>query len=161
VRKPLVVALAVCALAAAGCVNKSPDRVKLVAHVNAVSLAVAKSSLVTTLSGTFDVELDVGDLASSEATITDPPSFELVQLSDQSSVRKLDAIPDDSFPITVHTGEHRVLHFTLSDGNTLAADEVSKACAGPVQIAASLQDSLTGDRPTAFESDAVTVSGCP
>jgi len=150
------------AMLVTGCPNTSPNRVKLTASVNAVSLSVAQSSLVTTLSGTFDVELDVGDLSSADATITDPPSFELVSAAAQSSLRKLDAVPvGDTFPITVTTGEHRLIHFSLSDGNTLAAADVTKVCAGPVEIAASLNDSLTGDRPTAFESPAATVTGCP
>ncbi|HVU04201.1 MAG TPA: hypothetical protein VHE30_20730 [Polyangiaceae bacterium] len=144
------------------CPNTSPDRVRLVASVDSVSLAVASGTLVNTLSGTFEVVIDVGDLASSDATITDPPSFELVAASDQGSIRKLDATPSgQAFPITVKSGQHVVISFTLTDQNTLDAATLGKACAGPVQITASLQDSLTADRPTAFESAAVSVTGCP
>jgi hypothetical protein len=61
----------------------------------------------------------------------------------------------------VKSGEHRTVSFMVGDTNTLEASDLTVACAGPVQIAASLTDTLTADRPTAFESDAVTLSGCP
>jgi hypothetical protein len=145
------------------CINTSPDRVKLTASVKNVALSVTPGSLVATLSGTFDVELDVGDLASDSATITDPPSFQLVLVKDQKTLKVLDAVPSGGgFPITVKSGERRTLSFTLSDRNTLdSACDLACACAGPVQVAGSLTDSLTADRPLAFESGAATLSGCP
>jgi len=158
----LIVSVAVACTAASGCVNTSPDRVKLSASVENAVLAVTTGSLVTTLSGTFDVELDVGDLASGDATVDAPPSFQLVVEKDQSTIRVLDAtLVADAFPLTVRSGEHRTLHFSLTGANTLETGDVTRACTGPVQVAASLQDSLTADRPTAFESSGVTLSGCP
>jgi hypothetical protein len=145
------------------CVNTSPDRVKLTASVMNVALSVTQGSLVATLSGTFDVELDVGDLASGSATITDPPSFQLVLVKDQKTLKLLDALPSGGgFPLTVKTGEHRTLSFTLSDRNTLDGTcDLACVCAGPVEIVGSLRDTLTADRPMAFESGSATLSGCP
>lgn len=151
------------ALELSGCINTSPDRVKLTALVNNVTLSVTQGSLVATLGGSFDVEFDVGDLASDSATITDPPSFQLVLVKDQKTLKLLDAVPAaGGFPITVKSGEHRTLSFTLSDRNTLDSTcDLACVCAGPVQITASLRDSLTADRPLSFESGSTTLSGCP
>jgi hypothetical protein len=150
------------AFAVSGCVDTSADRVRLSASVKNVALSVTAGSLVTTLSGTFDVELDVGDLASGAATIKDPPSFQLVVAKTQKTLRVLDAVPSGGgFPLTVKSGEHRTVSFSVGDKNTLAAGDITDACAGPVQVAASLTDSLTADRPTAFESAPTTLSGCP
>jgi hypothetical protein len=151
------------ALCVSACVNTSPDRVKLTATVRNVALTVTQGSLVTSLGGTFDVELDVGDLASDSATITDPPSFQLVLVKDQKTLKLLDAVPSGGgFPLTVKSGEHRTLSFSLSDQNTLDATcDIACVCAGPAQIAASLRDTLTADRPLAFASSPTTLAGCP
>ena len=144
------------------CVDTSPDRVRLSASVKNVALSVTAGSLVTTLAGTFDVDLSVGDLASGDATIKDPPSFQLVVAKTQKTLRVLDAVPSGGgFPLTVKSGEHLTVSFTVGDTNTLEASDLTALCAAPVQIAASLTDTLTADRPTAFESAAVTLSGCP
>ena len=160
-RRALVVA-AIGAVATTGCVDTSPDRVKLTATIQNVALSVTQGSLVTTLGGTFDVELDVGDLASADATIQDPPSFQLVQATGQQDLATLDAVASGGgFPLTVKSGEKQTVTFTLSDRNTLAAADVTSVCAGTVEIAGSLTDSLTADRPLAFESSPATLGGCP
>jgi hypothetical protein len=145
------------------CVDTSPDRVKLTAAVKNVAFTVTQGSLVTTLGGTFDVELDVGDLASDSATVTNAPSFQLVLAKDQKTLKLLDALPSgEGFPLTVKSGEHRTLSFSLTDRNTLDSTcDVACVCAGPVQVVGSLRDSLTADRPLAFTSDLATLSGCP
>ena len=156
---PLAALLAIPALGA--CVDTSPDRVKLVAEVWNVRLAVQAGALVTSLSGTFDLVLQVGDLAS-DATIADPPSNQLVVAEDQSSLLTLDALPSSvSFPLTLSSGEKRTLAFTLTDANTLGAADITRLCAGPSQIAVTFTDSLKGGKPTLAESAAVTPSGCP
>ena len=151
------------AVCVSSCVDTSPDRVKLTVAVKNVAVSVTQGSLVATLSGTFDVEFDVGDLAAGSSTITDPPSFQLVLVKDQKTLKLLDAVPSGGgFPITVSSGEHRTLSFTLSDRNTLDGTcDLACVCAGPVEVVGSLRDSLTLDRPLSFASGSATLSGCP
>jgi hypothetical protein len=144
------------------CVDTSPDRVKLVANVANVQLTVAQSSLATSLSGTFDVNLDLGDLAQQEATVSDAPTFQLVTATERSTLVILDAlVQGTTFPVTVKPGTHATLSYALNDQATLAADDIGKICAGQVEIAGTLRDTSNGDRPLSFDSDAVNVSGCP
>jgi hypothetical protein len=155
-------ALGLACLVATACVDTSPDRVKLVANIANVRLAVAQSSLATSLAGTFDVNLDLGDLAQQEATVSDSPTFQLVTATDRSTLVILDAlVQDTTFPVKVNPGGHVTLSYSLNDQEALAADDMSKICAGQVQVAGTLRDTSNGDRPLAFDSDAVTVSGCP
>jgi hypothetical protein len=155
-------ALGLVSLALTACVDTSPDRVKLVANVANVQLTVAQSSLATSLSGSFDVMLDLGDLAQQEATVSDPPTFQLVTATDRSTLVILDALVQGStFPVTVKPGTHATLSYMLNDQKTLATEDRDKICAGQVEIAATLRDTSNGDRPLAFDSDPVNVAGCP
>jgi hypothetical protein len=144
------------------CVDTSPDRVKLVAGISNVQLAVAQSSLATSLGGTFDVRLELGDLAQQEATVSDPPTFQLVTATDRSTLVILDAlVQGTTFPVKVAPGADATLSYSLNDQRTLAAGDIDKICAGPVEVAGTLRDTSNGDRPLSFDSDAVTASGCP
>lgn len=155
-------ALGLVSLALTACVDTSPDRVKLVANVANVQLTVAQSSLATSLSGSFDVMVDLGDLAQQEATVSDPPTFQLVTATDRSTLVILDAlVQGTTFPVTVKPGTHATLSYTLNDQKTLATEDKDKICGGQVEIAGTLRDTSNGDRPLSFDSDPVGVSGCP
>ena len=144
------------------CVDTSPDRVKLVADISQVNFAVTQSSLVTSLSGTLVMDLDLGDLAQQEAVVSDPPTFQLVTATSQATLVILDALPQgQTFPIRMMPGNQVTVPFSLNDQKTLAAGDIDKICAGQVQVAGSLRDTTNGDRPLAFDSDPVNVSGCP
>jgi hypothetical protein len=155
-------ALGLISLALTACVDTSPDRVKLVANIANVQLAVSQSSLATSLSGSFVVNLDLGDLAQQEATVSDPPTFQLVTATDRSTLVILDALVEGTpFPITVKPGTHASLSYSLNDQKTLTLGDIDKICAGQVEIAGSLRDTSNGDRPLSFDSDPVNASGCP
>jgi hypothetical protein len=144
------------------CVDTSPDRVKLVANIADVQLTVAQSSLATSLAGTFAVNLELGDLAQQEATVSDPPTFQLVTATERSTLVVLDAlVQGTTFPVKVAPGAHATLSYSLNDQKTLATDDIGKICAGQVEIAGTLRDTSNGDRPLSFDSEPLSVSGCP
>jgi hypothetical protein len=149
-------------LAIAGCVDTSPTRVELTAAVERVSLSVQQGSLVASLQGTFDLALAVGDLAPGDATIADPPTFQLVAASDRAKLAVLDALPEGAaFPVTLKSGQNLTLHFSLTAQNTLAAADQPKICAGPVVVVASYRDSLSGGRATSVDGPPARITGCP
>jgi hypothetical protein len=149
------------ALLLIGCVDTSPDRVKLTASVTDVGLTVAQSSLVTTLGGSFVLHVDLGDLAQGDTTIQDPPTFQLVTAQNRSELVVLDAlVQDSSFPLKVSPGNKLALSYKLNDQQSLPSDGITSICVGDVQIAGTLRDTASGE-PTAFESPAVKASGCP
>jgi len=85
-----------------------------------------------------------------------------VTATDRSTLVILDAlIQGTTFPVKVAPGAHATLSYSLNDQKTLAAGEMDKICACQVEIAGTLRDTSNGDRPLAFDSDAVNVSGCP
>jgi len=144
------------------CVDTSPDRVKLTASVSDVSLTVARSSLVTSLAGSFALHLNLGDLADQTATMTDPPTFQLVTASNRSEVAALDAILQGAtLPVTVKPGNSVVLSYKLNDQASLPQATLDSACAADVAVAGTLRDSSNGDQPLAFESLPTKPTGCP
>lgn len=156
-RRLLLVPWMLCA-----CVDTSPDRAKLVAELTNVQLTVAQSSLATSLGGTFDVHLNLGDLAQQQATVSDPPTFQLVTATNRSTIVVLDALVQGAtFPVSVNPGGHVLLSYTLNDQANLAAGDRDKICAGDVQVAGTLRDTSNGDRPLTFDSSAVKAAGCP
>jgi hypothetical protein len=156
-----LIAVAFGALGSTGCVDTSVDRVLLDARVESVEIEVQRTALVTVLSGTLELELELGDLAEASSTISDAPSFTLVQ-EDQTFVRVLDAVPDGSgFPVTVKPGATEAVSLTLSDENTLGADQYDVICgAGALQVVGLVKDSANGDESTSFASDSFSPSGC-
>lgn len=149
------------ALIALGCVDTSADRVELNARVDKVALAVSKTTLVTVLTGQFDLVVDLGDLASGDRVIERAPSLRLVKEADQSLVRNIDALPDGAtFPITISPGQTRTLNMVLTDQNTLSAEQFDSVCSAPLVVAGSVNDSETG-HSVPFSSRSFTPSGCP
>jgi hypothetical protein len=144
----------------AGCVNTSPDRVKSTTHIEQAQLSVTKGPLVTSIGGSFDFVIAIGDLASSDDVIGDAPTFQLVGAGEQAGPG-LDALPPSgTFPLTLRSGAQKSITFALTDQNTITAAETSVVCAGPVRIVATYRDSLGGDRAISTESDPTTVAGC-
>jgi hypothetical protein len=164
-RVTLVAVRAVCflPLLVSACVDANPERVTLKAGITDAQLTVAQSSLVTALSGSFTLHLDLGDLAQQDATVSDPPTFQLVTAANRSTIVGLDAIAQDPavFPLIIKPGGNGSVPYTLNDQASIAADAISRMCEEPVQIAGTLRDTSNGERPLAFESAAVTPNGCP
>jgi hypothetical protein len=155
-------ALAVSAFSWTGCVDTSVDRVLLDARVESVEIEVEQTALVTVLRGTFDLVLELGDLAEQPSTVSDAPSFTLVQSEDQAFVRVLDGVPSGSgFPVTVQPGTTESISLTLSDENTLGADQFDVICAaGALQVVGLVKDDANGDESTSFASSSFSPGGC-
>jgi hypothetical protein len=143
-------------------VDTSPSRVELTASVEHVALSLSQGSLVTSLSGTFELALAAGDLAAADATIADPPTFQLVAAGDRTKLAVLDALPEAAtFPVILKAGQNVTLHFVLTGRNTLPATDQPKICAGPVVVVASFRDPLSADRATTVDGAPTRVGGCP
>jgi hypothetical protein len=125
-------------------------------------IAVEDTGLVTVLTGSFDLELTLGDLASEDSTADESPSLFLVVADNQATVRALDALPEgESFPLTVSPGETRVLTMVLSDQNVLLGEGLDAVCGrGNLQVVGSLDESLS-DRAITFSSAPFVPTGCP
>jgi hypothetical protein len=144
----------------AGCVDTSPDRVKLTAEVRDVSLTLEEGALVTALTGSFGLELSVGDYAG-EAVTVEAPTVDLVTADDRTSLLRVDALPVGvEFPLTIAEDASRTVTFELTDENTVDADQTSRLCAGPVRVSVTYRDSLA-DRPSLVESGPAPLAGCP
>ena len=145
-----------------GCVDTSPDRVKLTASVTDVTLTVSQSSLATSLGGSFTLRLNLGDLAQESATVTDAPTFQLVTVKDRSTVSGLDALVQSAtFPVTVTPGNSVALSYKLNDQQSLPQAALSTMCSEAVQITATLKDSSNGDQPLTVDSPSIAPTGCP
>jgi hypothetical protein len=125
-------------------------------------IAVEDTALVTVITGSFDLELTLGDLASEDSTADQPPSLSLVVADNQALVRVLDAVPEgESFPLTVSPGETRVLTLVLTDQNVLPGEGIDAVCGrGNLQVVGSLDESLS-DRAITFSSAPFLPMGCP
>jgi hypothetical protein len=142
-----------------GCFKVDSSDLQITTHVKNPVIGMKASSLVTTVTGSFDFTVTIGDLSKEKAVFSDAPSFELVTESG-ASITPLDAVAeDDPFPLTLTPGKAATVSFTLSDKNTLSSEQVATLCSGPVAVVATLADS-SGGRPTQAESTAVQPGGC-
>lgn len=152
--------LACMVVLSSGCVEAEPDRIRLAASIDAPELALEETALVSSLSGSFVLELELGDLASDPTTMSDAPRFDLISKADNSLVRVLDVVSAQDFPLSVDVGESVQIAFELTDDNTLVGSEVDALCAGPVLIGAVIRDSLSGSQPNSVRSASFTPDGC-
>jgi hypothetical protein len=144
-----------------GCIKPTADAssLQVTAHLKNPMIAVQASSLVTSLSGSFDLTVSLGRSSTEDATFSDPPSFELVSAQSGASIAPLDAVLDeDPFPITLSPGKSTTLSFTLSNRNSVTSEELATLCSGPVVIVGVLQDSTSDG--TMAESSPTAPSGC-
>lgn len=154
--------LLLCTAAATACVDTSPDRVKLTAEITDVSFTVAQSSLVTSLSGSFALHLNLGDLAQESATVSNSPTFQLVTAQNRSTVTALDAVVQGAtLPVTVAPGGSTVLSYKLNDQASIAQDAITTICSGNVLVTGTLKDSSNGDQPLTVDSAPTKPAGCP
>lgn len=135
---------------------------KLTAEIADVSLTVAQSSLATSLSGSFTLHLNLGDLAQESATVSNPPTFQLVTATNRSTVTGLDALVQGAtFPVTVAPGGSTALSYKLNDQASLPQDAATTLCSGNVLVTGTLKDSSNGDQPLGVDSTPTKPSGCP
>ena len=153
---------ACCAPLLLGCVEADPDRVRLSASITEPDLTLEESALVSVLSGSLLLELELGDLASDPTTLAEVPRFDLVDDEDNSLVRTLDVMASGSaFPVSIDVGTSVNVPFELTDDNTLVSAEVEALCSGPVAIVAVVRDSLSDGQANAIRSEPFRPDGCP
>jgi hypothetical protein len=139
-----------------GCGSKGS--VSLTASIQKPRVAVEQLTLGTRLTGGFNLVLEVGEEASSGSTVS-LERFELVR--DGASVAGLTVRSDShTFPLRVEKGQLVSVPFVFDDSALLAATVRDAICAGPVQIAGAVTDTLSGGRTTPVTSAALTPSGC-
>jgi len=146
--------------------------VSLTGSLGSPTVVVEEKMLVTTLSGGFDVYLELGERAS-EGTDVSFSAFSLVRADDGAPVlaqEHLSVIASKSPPIRIEPGDNTSLHFDIGDqdqaGGTVTPMEVNQSdyaavCgAGSVKIVGTLTDSANGERPTPLSSAAFEPGGC-
>lgn len=133
------------------------DSLPVTARVKNPAVSVQASSLVTSVSGSFDLTISVGKSSDESAVFADPPSFELVTAQGGMGIIPLDAeLDEDPFPLTIAPGKSTTLSYTLSKRNTVSSEQLATLCSGPVAIVAVLSD----PNGTTAESSATSTTGC-
>lgn len=148
--------LVLVATLACGCGSK--ESVSLSARIGNVQLSVEQKTLGTALSGSFDLQLELGPEASGDTSV----SLESLALlrEGQAVVSPLQATPQGtSFPVQVGKGQTKTVPFVVDDSTLLDAAVKDAICAGPLSVSGSVTDTLGGGRTT-LVSPAVTPGGC-
>jgi hypothetical protein len=153
IRRP---SLALLALALSAC-SIEEDGVLLEASLSSPELSVEATALTTEVSGSFGIELSLGDRAS------DPTTVKLgvfsLKRADRELSSPLNLDSDPKFPLDVGVGssKHVAVLIDEPEGDPELAVEL---CAGPLEIAGTFTDTLGGDRPVSVSSGSFQPS-CP
>lgn len=143
--KPFLVGLALLASSGgvAGCID-TDAAVFVDATVGNASLAASGGGLVASLSGSFALELHLGERASGASEVT-YQSFSLKAADDTVLIESLPVSPDTPSPVTVEPGGDVVVTFTI-DNDELPVDVKEAICnAGQLKISGVLEDSLESE----------------
>jgi flagellar capping protein FliD len=146
----------------------SKDAVSISGTVTSASIAVAQpNGLVTTVSGSFDLFLQLGARAS-DATDVGYTSFSLLKASDNTTVLSspLSVMGSAPSPVHINPGESATVHFTVGASSTkpqeTAKGDYASACAaGPLVLTVTITDSANGGQSQSISSSPFTPSGCP
>jgi hypothetical protein len=120
----------------------------MVAHVEAPELVVESELLVTSLSGGFDLVMSLGDVAP-RATRVDLGGGVALRRDGVVLVESLEVGSDEPFTVAREPGG---AGFTVENGASVSAETSDTLCSGPVRLAGTLTDSLSGGKPTPVES---------
>jgi len=143
---------ALCAfLATIACSCAGKDAVSVSASLGNASVAVSQppGGLVSNLSGSFDISLELGKRASGSADVT-LSSFSLVGASTEADLLGKPLSFTSSLPSPIHLapGDSTTAHLTLESASTpgkpieISTAEASTICsAGQLKIVGTLQDS--------------------
>lgn len=164
--------LSIVALTAGIASCSAEGAVSLTGSLGNVSVAVEEQLLVSTISGGFDVYLELGERASG-ATDVSFSAFSLVRADTGVPVlaqEHLSVVASKPTPIRVQPGDSTTVRFEIGDQGQpggavdpmeLAKDDFATICgAGPVKIVGTLQDSANGQRTISLASAPFTPSGC-
>jgi hypothetical protein len=138
-----------------GCGSK--DNVALSGSVDAVQLMKRDATLGTTVSGSCELRLELGEHAPAAVEVA-LEQFSLVLDSDERELTSLVVEPPSaSFPVGLEAGEELRIELRVEDA-ALSADDVPLVCGG-VRIVGAVTDTADG-RTTRVESGAVIPGGC-
>jgi hypothetical protein len=148
--------LAVVAVAFSGCV---PDEegVLLEASLGSPEVTVQGGTLATDVTGSFDIHLELGELASDPTTVK-LGTFRL-ERDGSALVDPLlfDTTPKFPVEVAVGTSKHVVATIMSLDQAPELAEEL---CAAPLEIVGTVTDTLGDDRAKTLRSGSVTPE-CP
>jgi hypothetical protein len=141
-----------------GCGSKGA--VALTTSIESANVELQALALGTRLGGGFDLLMDLGPEAESDTQVT-LEAFALVRGA-ETLVSPLEALPEGAeFPLTVPKGGRRQVHFAIgSDTRLVDPATAAGICAGALQIAGALRDSLNDGKLTPLKSRELTPSGC-
>jgi hypothetical protein len=133
---------------ATGCGSKGA--VSLSAHLEEPALTVVSLPLGTSLSGEFDLVLELGS-AAAEPTQVSLGSFSIK--SDAGIlVDSLTVTADQRFPVAVSAGDSQRVHFSLDDSKLVETSTAASICSAEIWLAGTVTDSLSGGKPTPVSS---------
>jgi hypothetical protein len=145
------------ALVALGCGSK--DNISVSATVSDVNLTVTEKTLGTQLSGSFSLQLEVGEQAERDATV-ELGSFSLVR-DGATLVGALKVVPQGvTFPVKVGKGQSKAIPFTLDDSALLPAGDKASLCVGDVQLVGAVTHDLNGGETKPLRGKPGLPSGC-
>ena len=132
-----------------------------------VVAVLGASSLSASLSGGFNLRLELGAYAPSGTDINPSQgNFSLVKPSDQSSLLVLQLTSNSPPPFHLEPGAKSTVSFTIADQpgsamQVITKNELGTIClAKTVQITGSFTDTASGN-PTPITSSSFDVTGCP
>jgi hypothetical protein len=129
------------------CVDE--EGVLLSAELTSPATTVASSTLVTEVTGDFEIHLSLGERASDSTTV-ELGTFSL-QRDGDVLLSPLELDTDPEFPVTVAVGGTKRVAVTI--GPQEADAEIAESlCSGELWIVGTLTDSLGDDRPVTVSS---------
>lgn len=146
--------------------------VSLTGSIGDINLQVEEQVLVTNLSGTFGIYLELGERAS-EASDVSFSAFSLLRVDTGAPVlakEHLSVVSAKTLPVRIQPGNKTTIQFQIGDQSAaggpvtpmeLAKDDFASICgAGSLQIVGTMQDSANGERPSRLSSVPFVPTGC-
>jgi hypothetical protein len=164
--RPAIVGTLALSTALVSCGSKGSVAVSVAIDSPTVAVLQA-SALAATLSGGFNLHLELGAYAPSGTDVTPREgNFSLVKPSDQTTLLVLRLSSSPAPPFHLERGAKSTVVFTITDqpGSSMqmvTKDELTSICqVKTVQIAGSFTDSTSGNA-TPVTSSSFDVTGCP
>ncbi len=128
------------------------DTASLEAGVEAPSLSLRASTLVTDASGEFTLSLRLGSYASKDTQVS-LGAFTLMRGGDEL-FGPVPLAASQEFPLTVGVGKSVSVTLSLEPGTTTTTEEADALCDGPIRFVGSVSDTLGENKPIRVESPA-------
>lgn len=165
-----LLALVLASTALFGC--SADGAVSLTGSIGDVSLVVEEQALVTNLSGSFGIYLELGERASGASEVSFS-AFSLLRVDTGAPVlakEHLSVVSAKTLPVTIQPGNNTTIQFQIGDQAAaggpvtpmeLVKDDFAALCnAGSLQIVGTMQDSANGERPSQLSSVPFVPTGC-